>query len=181
MTSARVGWALTAGILAVAMTGCQSGDHGAGKATGDSRPTAAVTSAGAVVTPADVTGAPTVTVSTVMLSTTWKPKLDTLLRKNAACQDPHTRKCAAFMAAAHEAGTGFLNAVLTTGTEGRYVHAKPQAQAITGASTAYDYYQCGSAGATNDSFCTEQVLAVTSSTTMLQTQMRRDEHDAGLN
>lgn len=179
MTRKYVGLALGVGAIVLAVSGCQSDAGGAGKASDSASTTAPATPLDAVRTPAVVTSAPTATVPTSLLSKKWGPKLDAVMDELKVCAPGRSPACAAAVALAYQAAKGFESDTLVTGTEGRYVHAKPEARKVTGAGAFYALYKCGSkTPEAADELCEQRVLKVISGTVMLKTEIARDERDA---
>ncbi|MFI1092288.1 hypothetical protein [Streptomyces sp. NPDC020917] len=184
MTTRRLAQALTtATLLVLAVAGCQSGG---GSATAKAPPPSATTAAAAdtVPRPAPVTSMPVtvVTTSSQLLSKKWGPRLDTLSGDGVkACRSIHTQACARAVAAADKAARGVLDDIQITGTTGRYIQARRQAEDMTGAAAAYDQFACASASPkAPDSYCAKYVLNTLPGAVVLKSQLRGDEHQAGL-
>jgi len=184
MTTRRIAHVVTtAAVLVLAVTGCQSGG---GSATAKSPSPAATTTTAedTVPRPAPVTSMPVtvVTTSSQLLSKKWGPRLETLSDNGVkACRTIHTRTCARAVAAADEAARGVLDDIQITGTTGRYIQARRQADDMTGAAASYDQFACASASPkTPESFCAKYVLRALPGAVVLKSQLTADEHQAGL-
>ncbi|WP_236061100.1 hypothetical protein [Actinacidiphila acididurans] len=184
MRIGRLWCVAAAGILAWAVTGCQSGNGSAG-APPSPRPATPATATSAVwlgaPTPAELTSAPAAPpTSAQLLSRTWAPRIAAVARSAGACHDVHTRACAKAVAAAGELAGAVMSDISITGTEHRYVHARPQIEDMMGAAAVYAEFDCASAKASRDRPCEQWVAQAISGAIALHTRLEADERTAGL-
>jgi hypothetical protein len=180
MNIKRSGLALSVAAVVLAASGCQSGGH-AGKGRDRARTTTSAAPVDAGHAPAGVTSSPTAgaTVAVVLLSKKWVPRLDAVMDELKVCAPGSGPACSAAVASAYQAAKGFESDVLTTGTQGVYVHAASEAAKVSGAGAYYDFHRCGSkTSASADVLCEQQLLQVISGIVTLKAQMTRDERDA---
>lgn len=168
-------------VCAMILTGCNdSGDSGS-----DGKPSAsATTTTPAATTPAATpsppntsTAAPTTTAARVKLSEKWQPKLTTLDKGSAKCDDPGAYACFQFMSDLLNALTPILSDAQGQVGTTNYINTAQEISKISKAVTDYSQRMCmqNPKAGTPGSPCATDAKTVAEGPTALETAMRSDE------